>query len=47
MVSFPTTLGISLNHIHTAETKQIFKPEQQNVLEWSVNIVEEIGHTEC
>lgn len=44
MVWFPTSLGIRLSHIHTDETKQIFKLEQQNVLEWSVNTVKEMIH---
>lgn len=36
MISYP--LGIRLSHIHTDETKQIFKPEfKQNVSEGSVN----------
>lgn len=32
------------SHPHPARTKQILKPEQQNVLEWRVNIVKEIGY---
>lgn len=32
-------------HIHTDETKQIFKPEfKQKVSEWSVNTVQEMTH---